>query len=649
MAVVIPIVTTFGSKGIQNAIKQFKTLNNNMDRARFLSQRLLLPATAALAAGTGVLAKQLFDAARAAAQDEAAQKQLRLALINSTGATENQVIGVEDLIDKMARATGVADDQLRPAMGTLARATGDLTTAQQLLKLALDISAATGKPVEEVTNALGLAYLGNTKALRALGIETKNADGSTKSFKQIQEELSKQFAGASATAANTFEGKLARLQVAFDEIKERIGKAVLPFLEKFATFMLDAVVPAVEQMITSLTGGSGLNRAFREGIAAAGPFSKALIDGLEKISLAVLEMVKTFIVAGEGLKALQTVAKAFAGGIKTAIPDIAQVFALGAAAQGVDILKGRTENYFDVLRSELPTLQAAVAAQQALGNAVTVVPDRLDRLEASLAKVKPQLEATGGSTKGLTDKVKEAADAIRDRMNRALDDAKDKLTDAQNAFNDFRDNVTGAIKGVVNFGDAAQTSAERGGVSFFDALEEQANKAKEFGSLVDRLLAAGLSKEALQQVIDAGQEAGSFIAKQLLESSENILRANKLVEETTKIAQAIGNAAATKFYQAGITNGQAYLKGVEEAIAAAEKRLANKGIKMADVKGIGASFDDSLARLNAPVTPTGTNVAPSNTSVVVNTVTAPSNLGDLIVDALQDYNRRSGPLQLQIE
>jgi hypothetical protein len=649
MAVVIPIVTTFGSKGIQNAIKQFKTLNNNMDRARFLSQRLLLPATAALAAGTGVLAKQLFDAARAAAQDEAAQKQLRLALINSTGATDEQIIGVEQLIDKMARATGVADDQLRPAMGTLARATGDLTIAQQLLKLALDISAATGKPVEDVTNALGLAYLGNTKALKALGIETKNADGSTKSFKEIQEELTKLFSGAAATSANTFEGKLARLKVAFDEIKERIGKAILPYLEKFADFTLNALVPAVEKFIDSMVGGKGFKASFQQAIAATGPFSTAMVEAMKTVTLAVLELIKQLVVAYELFKALQAAAKAAAGGWKAAIPDIAAVLAAAVVAQSLDALKNSAVDYFDQLKAGIPAIQAAQAAQQGLGTATAAVPDRLDRLEASLAKTTTGLNGMGNAANGVTDKVKAAADAIRDRMNRALDDAKTKLADAQNAFNDFRDNVSGAINGVVNFGDAARTSAERGGVTFFDALEEQANKAKEFGNLVDRLLAAGLSKEALQQVIDAGQEAGSFIAKQLLESSENILRANKLVEETTKIAQAIGNAAATKFYQAGITNGQAYLKGVEEAIAAAEARLARKGIKVADVKGIGASFDDSLARLNQPVTPTGTNVAPSNTSVVVNTVTAPSNLGDIIVNALQDYNRRSGPLQLQIE
>jgi hypothetical protein len=137
-----------------------------------------------------------------------------------------------------------------------------------------------------------------------------------------------------------------------------------------------------------------------------------------------------------------------------------------------------------------------------------------------------------------------------------------------------------------------------------------------------------------------------------LESSENVLRANKLVEETAKIAETIGLLAAEKFYRAGIVNGQAYLKGVEEAIAVANAKLAGKGLKPADIKGIGAGFDNAVAALAMPLNAPATMpqmFVPQSTNITVNTVTAPANLGDTIVDALRDYNRRSGPLQLEIE
>jgi hypothetical protein len=648
MAVIIPIVTTFGSKGVVNAIKQFKSLNTTMERARFLTTRLLIPAAVALGGATVVLGKQLLDAARAASADEQSQKLLRLALINSTGATESQVIGVEDLIDKMARATGVADDQLRPALGTLARFTGDVTQAQKLLAIALDVSAATGKPLEDVTIALGKAYNNNMKGLMALGIATKDAEGDTKSFAQIQKELAQLFKGASAASAETFEGKLARLRVAMDETKERIGRVLLPFLDRLAQFVLDAVVPAFEKFIDVLLGGGGLNQAFKQGIAAAGPFAGALIDAFEAITLAVLEFLRQMAIAFEVFKALQVVAKASAGGLKTAVFDIAAVIAAAAVGLKMKDLKTDVTNYFDALRAGLPALQAMNAQQDALNKTLTPIPDRLDRLEAALNKKKQATEAAGVGVDTFRQKVDAAADALRNRMNKALDDANDKLQEAKDKFADYKADVASAITGVINFGDAAEYSAERGGVTFFDALERQADKAKAFGALVDQLLAAGLSKEALGQVLDAGVEAGSFIAKELLKSSENILRANRLVEETAKIAQAIGQRAAEKFYQAGIANGEAYLRGVEEAIERANKKLREANLTPADVKGIGAKFDDSLARLMQPVAPVA--AAPQgNTTVTVNTVTAPANLGDIIVDALQDYNRRSGPLQLQIE
>jgi len=652
MAVTIPFVTQFNGKGIQRAIKEFKSLNSNIDRARFLTRRLLIPATAALAVGTGVLAKQLFDAAMAAAKDEAEQKKLDAALRKSAGATDLFVDLNAKFIDSLQRATGVADDELRPAMANLARATGNVMEAQDLLTLALDVSAGSGLALSEVQQILIAAMGGNFAGLKKLGIEFKSTGDKTKDFQKVQELLAEHFGGAAKTRAGTFEGMLQRLRIAYDEIVERIGTAVLPYLERFARFVLNAVVPAVEQFIASLSGGRGVRKALEDGIAAAGPFGATLVATMGKITNSVLTMVYNLIIAYETFVAIQTAIKALSGGLKSAVFDFAKVLGAAAAAYQVRQLRDQSDAYFASLAANMPTLEEynRVTGQVARTSGMTA--DQLERIANQSKIVVPELDSVGTGLDKVKQRAEKMADALRDRMAAALDDAKNKLQEAQQAFDDFKGNVASAISGVVNFGDAAQYSAERGGVTFFDALEEQADKAKEFGSLVDRLLAAGLSREALQQVIDAGQEAGTFIAKELLESSENILRANKLVEETAKIAETIGLLAAEKFYRAGIANGQAYLKGVEQAIAAADAKLAGKGLKPADIKGIGAGFDNAVAALamplNAPATMAPT-VIPSSTSVTVNTVTAPANLGDIIVDALRDYNRRSGPLQLEIE
>ncbi len=652
MAITIPFVTQFSGKGIQRAIKEFKSLNSNLDRARFLTRKLVLPATIALGAATTVLAKQLFDAAKAAAADEASQKMLTAALQKSADATDTFIGLNSKFIDSLQRASGIADDQLRPAMANLSRATGDVTQAQELLALAVDVSAGSGKSLEEVQQILIAAMFGNYKGLKALGIEFESTGNKTKDFQIITEKLTQLFGGAATTKAQTFEGMLARLKISYDEIVESIGYAVLPYLQKFADFVLKAVVPAVEQFIASLSGGRGVKGAFEDAIAAAGPFGQSLIGVLGKVSDAILTMVYNLIIAYETFVAVQTVLKALSGGLKSAVFDFGKVLGAAAAAYQVRQLRDESNAYFASLAANLPTLEAFRNTQAGAVSTLGMTADQLERVAQKTTDATPPTDLFGQSVDKVAQRAEKMADALRDKMSRALDDAKQKLESAQQAFDDFKTGTADAISGVVNFGDAAAYSAERGGVTFFDALEMQANKAKDFGSLVDRLLAAGLSKDALQQVLDAGVEAGSFIAEQLLESSENILRANKLVEETSKIAQAIGQRASEKFYQAGIANAQAYLKGVEEAIAKAEAMLRKVGLKPADIKGIGAGFDNTMARLAQPIAGTGTmasNIIPSTTSVTVNTVTAPSNLGDTIVAALQDYNRRSGPLQLAIE
>ena len=120
---------------------------------------------AAAAAAAAYAGKLAIDGVKAAIADEAAQKRLETALQNVTTATDAQIAAVEEQILQTSLATGVADDKLRPALQRLAIATGDVTKSQDLLTLALDISAATGKDVETVPNALGKAYEGNTGAL----------------------------------------------------------------------------------------------------------------------------------------------------------------------------------------------------------------------------------------------------------------------------------------------------------------------------------------------------------------------------------------------------------------------------------------------------------------------------------------------------
>jgi len=198
---------------------------------------------AAAAAAAAYAVKLAVDGVKAAIEDEAAQLRLANALKNVTGATQAQISAVEEQILKTSLATGVADDQLRPALQRLATATGSVTKSQDLLTLALDISAATGKSVETVSNALGKAYEGNTSSLSRLGVGLSTAEIKTLGLEGTVKQLAQTFGGAATVQANTFEGQIARLKVGFDEAKESVGAALLPTLQRLLDYFINTVIP----------------------------------------------------------------------------------------------------------------------------------------------------------------------------------------------------------------------------------------------------------------------------------------------------------------------------------------------------------------------------------------------------------------------
>jgi hypothetical protein len=239
MAISIPIISEFVGDGIEKARKEFKQLETAGEKAQFAIKKAAVPAAAALA-GVGAA---LFDATKGAIEDAAAQDLLANNLRKTTFATDQQIAAVEDWISEQGKLLGISDDQLRPAFQRLARATGDITEAQKLATQAMDISAATGKPLEAVIGALEKAYGGNLTALGRLAPEYRQLikDGST--FDEVMGLIANTTGGAATEAANTAAGQFKRMRLALDETKESVGaallpaiEAILPYLTKFATW-----------------------------------------------------------------------------------------------------------------------------------------------------------------------------------------------------------------------------------------------------------------------------------------------------------------------------------------------------------------------------------------------------------------------------
>jgi hypothetical protein len=233
MAIRIPILSEFDSRGVDKAIKEFKSLEGAGAKASFAIRKAALPAAAAMAG----LAAAATVSVKAAIADEAAQRELARTLTVTTKATTAQVDAVEKSIAAMERATGIADDELRPAFAALVRGTKDVGQAQQGLQLALDISAATGQNLATVSDALSKAYAGNMRGLQSLSPEMKTLIREGADLDTVMATLGNTFGGAMAENAATAEGRMRRFSVAVDNAKENIGYALLPAIEAALPFL----------------------------------------------------------------------------------------------------------------------------------------------------------------------------------------------------------------------------------------------------------------------------------------------------------------------------------------------------------------------------------------------------------------------------
>ena len=207
------------------------------------------------AAGAAALAyagKLAIDGVKSAIADAAAQEKLALTLKNVTGATDAQIAATEDYITKTSLAFGVTDDDLRPSLERLARATGDVEKAQKLQTVAIDVAAGSGKTLEAVTNAMAKAAEGNTASLAKLGIGLTSAQLKTMSMEQITAKLADTFKNQASTQADTFQGKMQRLQIAFDEGKETVGAFILDAITPMVEIIVNKVVPAIQDFTSNL-------------------------------------------------------------------------------------------------------------------------------------------------------------------------------------------------------------------------------------------------------------------------------------------------------------------------------------------------------------------------------------------------------------
>jgi hypothetical protein len=226
------------------------------------SKKAGLAFAAAGAAAAIYAGKLLIDGVKAAVEDEKANALLAVTLKNVGGATDEVIKSTLAYTTATELATGVTEDELRPSLNRLTIATGDVDKAIKLQTLALDVSAGSGKSLEAVTTALAKAQEGNTASLGRLGIGLSAAELKTMSMEEVTDSLAKTFEGASATAADTFEGKMTRLGLAFEDVRDTVGAFVLESITPLVLLFSEKVVPIMSTLGTEI--GTKLEPVFKD-------------------------------------------------------------------------------------------------------------------------------------------------------------------------------------------------------------------------------------------------------------------------------------------------------------------------------------------------------------------------------------------------
>lgn len=272
-AVVARILTQYSDKGTKAAVKDISKMEKKF--GKFADATAKKFGIAALAVGA-FAAKVGYDAVKAAAEDQKSQTLLANSLRNTVGATDAAIAATEEYITAMQLEFGVADDQLRPALGRLAAVTGDVGKAQGLLGVAMDISAARTIDLESASALVAKAYGGNIGALKKLFPQISAATVKSKDFGAALAVVREETEGAAAAAANTFAGQINRIKLAFGEASESLGYKLLPQVKAFADLIIQKAIPAIQKFVDE--NGDKIAAGFKTSISYGIAFAKLMFD-----------------------------------------------------------------------------------------------------------------------------------------------------------------------------------------------------------------------------------------------------------------------------------------------------------------------------------------------------------------------------------
>ena len=522
--ILLPFVTTFDDKGVKKGQASLSALAKSSIGG---------------ALSVGLVVDQLGKAVRAAAEDQKAQEQLELAVRNNTTANTEQIAEMEKTIGRMEMQKAVADDELRPALGNLVRATGDVTKAQGLLNLALDISAATGRDLQAVTIALSKAQTGNMTALTRLGVPLSAAAVKSKDLEAIQKDLALRFAGASDAAAASADGGMKKLQIALDNTYEAVGYKLLPIISDYATVLADLSSKALNAEEENSKFGKAVNYLGRELLPVFKilPFINKQVSNYADNMNNATTFTEDFIRVGrlQNMNLSKETVTLKDNSKAQSENNEKKKKAKAAAKEYADTLRDRVQTSLDTVNDRLKQAQ-----------------DEFDTLARTTADSILSMVSLADAVRTQDDAEGELAASLKDRAEAYAKLAKTNPTQDAEEYAQALLDVAAAETAV----GTAQTN--RANKDYGKAFADQITTAKRFAANLELLTSVGLSQAGLAQLINLGPIAGAKVTDEMLTgtSSLTLSALNQGLAGLSASANALGLSTANAFLGSSLAGAQ---------------------------------------------------------------------------------------------
>jgi hypothetical protein len=642
---------------LRTAETQAKGFGGHIGRLGTTLSGMLGPALIGAGIAAGAMAVKLgVDGVKAAIEDEAAVSKLAQTM-NNLGLAHDTA-QVEASIAVMETELGIVDMELRPAYDRLVRSIGDTDGAMKAMSLAADISAGTGRSLDQVVQALGRAYDGNTQGLSRLGAGLSSTLLKAGDMKAITEQLAKTFGGQATTQAQTFEGQIKRLALEFDNLKEAFGAGFLRGLgdANGSTEDLLATMKDLEPELKNIG-------------ETAGDIAIGAVKGTSSL-LDMANAASTFdaFLAGFGRNLRSNVADVLgiisdeAGAAADAeyqlyLANNGLIGQMDPLARGLYAAELRWRGYADATRDaqlassnfalttgELrkvisPTVAAAIEA----GKTTATYGGKLTDLNATVEAVTTSI---GGLTKE-TDLLTTAFDLQRgvvDKLQVTLDSQVADLEAATQAAKDYSTTLASQLLGGIDLGAAQQTGADLG-MSTLDAFDRQIEEAKWFGNVLSSIKASGADQRLIDQLASLGPAAGGALAQEMIDKGLVQTFSDRLVD-VIDTANTTAQAMVPEFLVAGVASAEQFVDGTIEQLLKEQDRLKTIGktIGKAIGKNIKAEIAQAVAEAVAAAQAAKTAASAERASQIAaqQVVVSEQQIAQALQRLISNSNARSG-------